>query len=68
MKISSPKKTVPKRLIPGSKVAINVLLDYISEGYSVAEFLADYPWIKKGKISKVLDELKSEKYPASYAF
>lgn len=59
---------ISKKLIPGSKVAINVLLDYISEGYSVAEFLADYPWIKKEKISKVIGDLKSEKYPASYAF
>ncbi len=57
-----------KKLIPGSKVAINVLLDYISEGYSVAEFLADYPWIKKEKVSRVISDLKAEKYPASYAF
>lgn len=54
--------------IPGSKVSISVLIDYIKDGYSVAEFLSDYPWIKGKNVKKVLDTLKEDKYPASYAF
>lgn len=69
MKISSISgKKSSKKIIPGSRVSIAVLLDYISEGSSLVEFLADYPWIKKQSVQKVLKDLKSEKYPASYVF
>lgn len=57
-----------KILIPGSKVSISVLIDYISEGYSLTEFLSDYPWIKRDQIEKTLNELKEKDYPVRYAF
>ena len=57
-----------KKLIPGSKVSITVLIDYIKEGYSMAEFLSDYPWIKRSNVEKVLDAIKKKDYPAGYAF
>lgn len=57
-----------KKLIPGSKVSISVLIDYISEGYSLTEFLSDYPWIKRDQIEKTLNELKEKDYPVRYAF
>lgn len=56
------------KTIPGSKVSVAVLIDYISDGYSLGEFLADYPWIKPEDVKKVLGTLKSERYPAQYAF
>ncbi|MFH1535623.1 MAG: DUF433 domain-containing protein [Patescibacteria group bacterium] len=63
------KETVlKKKLIPGSKVSISVLIDYISEGYSLTEFLSDYPWIKRDQIEKTLNELKEKDYPVRYAF
>lgn len=56
---SMPKmKPETKKLIPGSKVSIAVLIDYIKDGYSIAEFLSDYPWIKISNVQKTLDELK----------
>jgi uncharacterized protein (DUF433 family) len=62
------RSTKEKELIPGSKVSIAVLIDYIKEGYSLTEFLSDYPWIKKSNVEKVLDEVKKKDYPARYAF
>ena len=57
-----------EEIIPGSKVSITVLIDYIKEGYSMAEFLSDYPWIKRNNVEKVLDAIKKKDYPAGYAF
>lgn len=57
-----------KKLIPGSKVSISVLIDYIREGYSLTEFLSDYPWIEKRDAQKALDELREKEYPIKYAF
>lgn len=63
------KETVlKKKLIPGSKVSVSVLIDYISEGYSLTEFLSDYPWIKRDQIEETLNELKMKDYPIRYAF
>lgn len=60
--------TPKKKLIPGSKVSVSVLIDYVKDGYSVVEFLSDYPWIKRDDVTKVLDSLKNNKYPPGYAF
>jgi len=68
MKSTSIKKSALIKTIPGSKVSVAVLVDYISEGYSLSDFLADYPWIKLEDVKKVLKTLKSERYPAQYAF
>lgn len=63
------KETVlKKKLIPGSKISVSVLIDYISEGYSLTEFLSDYPWIKRDQIEETLNELKKKDYPIRYAF
>jgi uncharacterized protein (DUF433 family) len=61
-------KSLDHRIIPGSKVSISVLIDYIKDGYSLAEFLSDYPWIKKSSAEKALDELKEKNFPVKYAF
>ena len=57
-----------KKNITGSKVSVSVLIDYIKEGYSMAEFLADYPWIKIGSVQKALNEIKKKDYPHMHAF
>ncbi len=57
-----------KKLVKGSKVSIAVLIDYIKEGYSLSEFLSDYPWIKRTDAQKTLDELKNKEFPSKYAF
>ena len=70
MKLTSmPKvKTTPKKdLVPGSKVPVTYLLDYIREGYSVAEFLSSYPWIKRSDVEKALEEIKRRDFTSHYA-
>lgn len=62
------EKITKKKLIKGSKVSVSVLIDYIKDGYSLAEFLSDYPWIKKNNVEKALNELKEKDFPAKYAF
>lgn len=64
----SKTKLSKNKLIVGSKVSLSVLIDYISEGYSLTEFLSDYPWIKKSHAQKALNELKEKEYPIKYAF
>ena len=50
------KATIAKtNLIPKSRIPIAYLLDYIKEGYSIYDFLASYPWIKKKDVGKALD-------------
>lgn len=70
MKSVTTKKTttLKEKLIPGSRVSISVLIDYIKEGYSLTEFLSDYPWIKKNDAQKALDRLQENEYPIGYAF
>lgn len=64
----SKSELTKKKLIVGSKVSLSVLIDYIREGYSLTEFLSDYPWIKRANAEKALDELKEKEYPIKYAF
>lgn len=61
-------KSAKNKLIPGSRVSISVLIDYIREGYPLTEFLSDYPWIKRADAQKALDQLKQKDYPIRYAF
>lgn len=56
-----------KNLVPGSKVPIAYLIDYIKEGYSVVDFLSAYPWIKRTSIEKALDEIKKREFASQYA-
>ncbi len=66
--ITNKENVSKQKLIKGSKISISVLIDYIREGYSLTEFLSDYPWIKKANVQKVLKELKEKEFPAKYAF
>ena len=62
------KATIAKaNLIPKSRIPIAYLLDYIKEGYSISDFLASYPWIKKKDVRKALDEIKGREFTARYA-
>ncbi len=62
------KTNTEKKLVKGSRVSIAVLIDYIKEGYSLSEFLSDYPWIKRADAQKTLDELKDKEFSTKYAF
>lgn len=62
------KKTLSKKsLVPGSKVPISFLLDYLKEGYSISDFISSYPWIKRGSIEKALEEIKRREFTSGYA-
>lgn len=61
------KETTKKNLVPGSRIPIAFLLDYLKEGYSVTDFITSYPWIKEENIKKALDEIKKREFTAGYA-
>jgi uncharacterized protein (DUF433 family) len=46
----------------GTRVPIQNLIDCWEEGYSIEEFLDDFPSVKKEQIISVLEEIK-EKLP-----
>lgn len=56
-----------KNLVPGSKVPISFLLDYIKEGMTISDFLSSYPWIKRSNVEKALDEVKKREFTSGYA-
>lgn len=61
-------KTKSKRnLVPGSRIPIAYLLDYLKGGYSISDFVASYPWIKESAIKKALDEIKKREFTATHA-
>lgn len=62
------KKQNEQHLIPGSKIPIAYLLDYLKEGHTIDEFISSYPWIKRNKIKQALDEIKNREFTARYAF
>ncbi len=39
--------------VPGSKIPIAYLIDYIKEGYTLSDFIASYPWLKRTSIEKL---------------
>lgn len=69
MKKSMSKiKSLPQKdLIPGSKVPIKFLFDYIKEGLSISDFLSAYPWIKRENVEKALEEIKRRDFTSKYA-
>ena len=58
---------IKENFVPGSKVPITFLLDYIKEGYGITDFLASYPWIKRANVEKALDEIKKRDFSSGYA-
>lgn len=61
------KAKTKKNLVPGSRIPIAYLLDYLKEGYSISEFISSYPWIKEKNIKKALDEIKKREFTAANA-
>ena len=59
--------TNKKNLVPGSRIPIAYLLDYLKGGYSISDFTSSYPWIKESAIKKALDEIKKREFTASNA-
>lgn len=69
MKLSSMSKntSTKKNLVPGSKVPVSFLIDYLKEGYSIVDFISSYPWIKRSNIEKALEEIKRREFTSRYA-
>ena len=65
-KSTSPKTKV--KYVPGSRVPVAVLIDYIKEGYSTDEFLSDYPWIKLSNVKRTLNQIVKKNYPMGHVF
>lgn len=66
MKVGKMKTLTP--YIKGSRIPITYFFSYIEEGYSLSDFLASYPWIKREDVIKKLDEFKKKEIAARYAF
>ncbi len=62
------KKNDITNLVPKSKIPITYLIDYIKEGYTIADFIASYPWVKRKNVEKALDEIKKREFTSQYAF
>ena len=56
------RKAYKKNLVPGTRIPIAYLIDYIKEGYSISDFISSYPWIKENSIKKALDEIKKREF------
>ena len=56
-----------KNLIPGTRIPVSYLIDYIKEGYTVSDFVSSYPWVSRAKILRALDEIKAREFTAQYA-
>jgi len=61
------KKTTNKNLVPKSRIPIAYLLDYVKKGFTVSDFIASYPWLKRKNIEKALDEIKKREFTVSNA-
>ncbi len=57
-------KILKKDLVPGSRIPIKFLLDYIKNGYSMSDFISSYPWIAKKNVVKAIDEIKTRDFSA----
>ena len=56
-----------KNLVPGSRIPIKYLLDYIKGGYSISDFISSYPWIKRTNVEQAIEEIKSRDFSAHNA-
>ena len=56
-----------KNLVPGSRIPIAYIIDYLKEGYSISDFIASYPWVKERNIKRALDEIKTREFTAANA-
>ncbi len=55
-----------KAVIPGSKVPMAYLINYFKEGYSISDFLAACPSIKRNAVEKALDQINRD-FSSQYA-
>lgn len=61
------KQTLDKKLIPKSKIPITYLFDYIKEGYTISDFIASYPWLKRKDVENAIEEIKKREFVSKYA-
>lgn len=60
--MNKPAVVTKKNLVPGSKIPIKYLFDYIKNGYTISDFLSSYPWLKRESVEKALDEIKRREF------
>ncbi len=60
-------KPVKKDFVPGSKIPIKYLLDYMKEGYSLSDFVSSYPWIKRSNVIRAINEIKERDFASHNA-
>lgn len=64
MKLSSMRKSTSSKavgkFVPGSKIPVDYLLDYLGDGYSIVDFISAYPWIKRGNVKKAITKIKKD--------
>lgn len=60
-------KVMKKNLVPGSRIPIAYLLDYLKGGLGIGDFRVSYPWVKKNDLVKALDEIKNREFTSRYA-
>lgn len=58
----TPKKT---DLVPGSKIPVSFLIDYLTEGYNITDFVSSYPWVKSKDVKRTLNGLKKKRPQSS---
>jgi len=44
----------------GTRVAVQTLFDHFESGYSVDEFLAEFPTVKRNQVVGLLEQLKRQ--------
>lgn len=61
------KKKSARNLVPKSRIPISYLIDYIKEGFTITDFIASYPWVKRKAVEKALEEIKNREFTSRYA-
>jgi uncharacterized protein (DUF433 family) len=51
----NPEVLGGKPCFSGTRVPVNALFDLLKRGYSLDEFLADFPTVKRWQVEQVLD-------------
>ena len=44
----------------GTRVPVVALLDYLDRGYTVAEFLADFPSVRESQVHALLEQARAD--------
>ena len=62
---SSPEIMGGTPVFAGTRVPIQTLIDYLEGGDSVNDFLAGFPTVQKGQVTRFLDEARDQAVAAA---